>query len=242
MKRFNTHAVNSIWKNWVLAYILGTLFWVATHIPKFVAQGVDWHTVLWYMVLLLITFIAWGGILSTRNVFDFYYLFIFAGMVLSVIMAPAMFIQQNALAGWLWIGAFVLLMLFLLCDTTKDTAIARTQYETWLGTIIAWVCIVGQWIIIFINPMHGLLYNFGLTFMALGSVYFGWWAEHHRGRTEAQKHQIMMGPANKYGKDHREIITGTPVNEARSTPSVYDAYLGADIETPDGIRRNHFKR
>lgn len=151
-----------------------------------------------------------------------YYHFIFGSMALSVIMAPVMFIQQNVLAGWLWIGAFVLLMLFLLCDATKDTAIARTQYETWLGAIIAWVCIVGQWIIIFINPMRALLYTIGLMFMALGSLYFGWWAEHHRGRTEAQKHQkIMMGLANKYGKD-----------EARSNPSVYDAYSGADIEEP----------
>lgn len=42
-----------------------------------------------------------------------YYLFILASMLLSVIMVPAMFIQQNALAGWLWILVFIVLLFLL---------------------------------------------------------------------------------------------------------------------------------
>ena len=59
------YAFFSILKNWVLAYILGTLFWVGSHIPKFVSQGVDGRM---YIVLLLIAFINLALILFTRNV------------------------------------------------------------------------------------------------------------------------------------------------------------------------------
>lgn len=59
------YAFNSILKNWVLAYILGTLFWVGTHIPKFVAQGVDGRM---YIVLLLVAFINLAIILFTKNI------------------------------------------------------------------------------------------------------------------------------------------------------------------------------
>lgn len=45
-----------------------------------------------------------------------YYLFILASMLLSVIMAPAMFIQQNAMASWLWILVFLTMLFFLQLD------------------------------------------------------------------------------------------------------------------------------
>lgn len=57
-----------------------------------------------------------------------YYLFIFASMMLSAVMAPAMFIQQNALAGWLWALVF-LVMLFSLFSEAIDTATARPLTE-----------------------------------------------------------------------------------------------------------------
>lgn len=55
----------SIFKNWVLAYIIGSLFWIIYHIPKFVAQGVDGRM---YVVLLLIAAINVALVIFTKNV------------------------------------------------------------------------------------------------------------------------------------------------------------------------------
>lgn len=59
------YAFYSIFNNWVLAYILGSILWVGSHIPKFITQGVDERM---YIVLLLIAFINLTLILFTRNV------------------------------------------------------------------------------------------------------------------------------------------------------------------------------
>ena len=59
------YAFKSIFKNVVLAYILGTLFWVGEHIPKFVAQGVDGRM---YIVLLVVAGIGLAVMIITRNV------------------------------------------------------------------------------------------------------------------------------------------------------------------------------
>lgn len=55
----------SITKNWVLAYIFGSLFWVAYHVPKFVAQDTDGRM---YLVLLFIALINVILVIFTRNV------------------------------------------------------------------------------------------------------------------------------------------------------------------------------
>lgn len=57
-----------------------------------------------------------------------YYLFIFASMVLSVIMAPTKFIERNAMVGWLWIFVFFIVLLFLLSEAI-DKATVKAQKE-----------------------------------------------------------------------------------------------------------------
>lgn len=52
-------------KNWVLAYIIGTLFWIIYHIPKFVTQSVDGRM---YIVLLLIAAVNVALVIFTKNV------------------------------------------------------------------------------------------------------------------------------------------------------------------------------
>lgn len=46
----------------------------------------------------------------------FYYLFIFASMAWSVLWAPAAFIGHNALAGWLWLLVFIVMLFLMLFD------------------------------------------------------------------------------------------------------------------------------
>lgn len=66
-----------------------------------------------------------------------YYLFIFGSMLVSIIMAPAMFIEHRALVGWLWVLVFHLMLFFLLSeaiDKTTAKGLSETQKEQIIRT------------------------------------------------------------------------------------------------------------
>lgn len=59
------YAIYSIVPNWVLAYIIGAVFWIFLHIPKFIAQGVDGRM---YIVLLFIAFVTTALTIFTKTI------------------------------------------------------------------------------------------------------------------------------------------------------------------------------
>lgn len=59
------YAIYSIVPNWVLAYIIGAIFWLFLHVPKFITQNVDSRM---YIVLLVIAFITTALVIFTRTI------------------------------------------------------------------------------------------------------------------------------------------------------------------------------
>lgn len=59
------YAIYSIVPNWVLAYIIGAIFWIFLHVPKFITQNVDGRM---YIVLLVIAFITTTLVIFTKTI------------------------------------------------------------------------------------------------------------------------------------------------------------------------------
>lgn len=100
-----------------------------------------------------------------------FYLFIIGSMILSLYYAPTMFIQQNPLAGWLWILMFVLFLLFFFHEGIRRQRIevAKT-YENGLEEIIGWICIMGQWIFILYVREVDIWFEYSLILAGLAVI------------------------------------------------------------------------
>lgn len=68
-----------------------------------------------------------------------FYLYILGSMILSLYYAPVMFIEQNALVGWIWIFVFMVLLLFLFDDAIRKVHYDKEEQAYWINnTIYRW--------------------------------------------------------------------------------------------------------